>query len=262
MTQVFYLLKLGPPAGCSPSPWSSVGSCIPSLIAIWQGLPVPEQPRLVWAGQGEALIAPPTQLEPRNLQLWDLALIVRYPKDSSYSDSARVENLGQFVDMFHTEIEDLPGDFHTQAPVLSTAKLDVPKNHPLPGYSRIRKMYEQSPKAHIPIHMINLLYFAPQTGKQQYQEYLEACAPALGMRGASVAFNGRILTRAEDKTTLHWDSLLIGTYPDKHTFISCITDRHYMEAFKIREAALVDTLLLATVPIDLMPYNKLVQAKL
>ncbi len=262
MTQEFYLLKLGPPSGCSPSPWSSVASCIPSLIAIWQRLPTGQQPRLVWAGQGEALIAPPARLEPRNSQLWDLALIVQYPQDLKEPGNARVENLGQFVDEFHTEIEDTPADFHTKAASGNMGSADVPRTHSLPGYARIKKMYQQSPKPGTPVHMINLLHFAPKTGKQHYEQYLEACAPALGAFGAKIAYHGKVLAKDNVQGGKQWDSLLIGAYPDKLALIHGVIHPIYLEAFKMRENALTDAMLLATIPVDLTSYDALVHAKL
>ncbi len=262
MTQEFYLLKLGPPSGCSPLPWSSIASCIPSLIAIWQRLPKAQQPRLVWAGQGEALIAPPARLEPRNSQLWDLALIVQYPEDLREPGSARVENLGQFVDEFHTEIEDTPADFHTKTASGNMGSADVPTTHSLPGYDRIKKMYQQSPKPGMPVHMINLLHFAPNTGKQHYEQYLEACAPALGAFGAKLAYHGKVFAKVNDQGGKQWDSLLIGAYPDKLALIHGVIHPSYLEAFKMRENALTDAMLLATIPIDLTSYDALVHAKL
>ena len=258
MPHILYLLKLGPPAGCSPSPWSSIASCIPSLIDVWRRLPKHEQPRLVWAGQGESLIAPPSHIEPKALHLWDLALIVHYPKDVNRSDSTRVESVGQFVDVYCIEIQDIPADFQTTAPNASTATADIPASHSLPGYSRLRRMYEQSPRPGTPIHMINLLHFVPKTGKRQYEQYLEACASALGNYGAKIAYHGDVTAKGEKQ----WDSLLIGAYPDKRALISGVTDPRYTEAFKIREKALADAMLLATVPVDLTAYEKLARGKL
>ena len=262
MTQEFYLLKLGPPSGCSPSPWSSIASCIPSLIAIWQKSPKAQQPRLVWAGQGEALIAPPARLEPRNSQLWDLALIVQYPQELREPENIRVENLGQFVDEFHTEIEDTPADFHTKAASGDMGSTDIPRSHSLPGYDRIRKMYQQSPKPGLPVHMINLLHFAPKTGKQHYEQYLEACAPALGAFGAKIAYHGKVLAKVNDQGGKQWDSLLIGAYPDKLALVQGVIHPSYLEAFKMRETALADAMLLATIPLDLTSYDFCVHAKL
>ncbi|DBA70501.1 hypothetical protein WJX79_000824 [Trebouxia sp. C0005] len=262
MTQEFYLLKLRPPSGCSPSPWSSIASCIPSLIAIWQRLPKAQQPRLVWAGQGEALIAPPARLEPTTSQLWDLALIVQYPQDLREPGNTRVEILGQFVDEFHTEIENTPTDFHTKAASGNLGSTDVPRSHSLPGYDRIEKMYQQSPKPGTPVHMINLLHFAPNTGKQHYKQYLEACAPALGAFGAKIAYHGNILANDHVQGGKQWDSLLIGAYPDKLALIHGVIHPSYLEAFMMREKALADTMLLATIPVDLTSYDALVHAKL
>ena len=260
-SQTLYLLRLGPPSGCSTSPWSSVSSCISSLLALWQRLPEIERPKLAWAGQGEALIAPPSHLEPKSSANWNLALIVKYPEDMSASASARVELLGQFVDIFFVEVEEVPADLSRQAPPPHIADQDVPKKHTLPGYDRVLAMYEARPNPGQTVHMINLLSFAPKAGRQQYQEYLEACAPALSACGAKIAYHADLVDKTNDKQK-QWDSLLIGAYPDKHALIRGVVDPEYMKAFNIRAKALQDAMLLATHPLDLHPFSKLVESKL
>lgn len=254
MSQWFCLLRLGPPSGCSPSPWSGVASCIPSLLAVWRQLPQEQQPRLVWAGQGESYIAPPNQLEPVSTHLWDLALIVQYPSEE-IPDGIRVENLVQYADSFLLEIKAAAGDFGAQSKY-QAGPADIPKTHTLPGYDRLRKMYEQDPKMCTPVHMINLLHFVPKTGRQEYYKYLEACAPALGKCGAKVAFHTNVISHSTQASGKQWNSLLIGAYPNKLALIQGVIDPQYIEAFKIREQALTDAMLLATIPVDLGMYNE------
>ena len=252
MLQYFYLLKLGPASGCSPSPWSSVASCVPSLLAVWGQLPQDERPRIVWAGQGESYIAPPTQLEPRSAHLWDVALIIEYP--SKASGSTRVEALVQCVHIFHTQVKARQGKLGAQL-AKQASQGDVPKTHTLPGYSRIYKMFEQDPKSGTPVHMVNLLQFVPKSGRQQYNEYVAAATPALGRCGARIAFQTDIIAERNGSSQVQWDSLLIGAYPDKLALLQGVVDPEYMKAFKIRETALSDAMLLATIPIDLATYD-------
>lgn len=120
---------------------------------------------------------------------------MEYP--AAVSDSIRVENLVQFVAVFFTEVKTASGDFRAQ-PANEASQAEVPSKHILPGYSRIYDMYQQDPKAGVPVHMINLLHFVPETGKQQYHEYLEACAPALGKCSAKVAFHSDIVPQSNN----------------------------------------------------------------
>ena len=238
-----------------------MSSCIHSLSVIWRGLPSSEQPKLTWAGQGEALIAPASLLEPTGQALWNLALIVQYPGASKDSPSARVELIGQFVDIYFTEVEGVPADFSAEKSVQSAAEFQIPTTHTLPGYSRLRDMYIRNPSPDKAVHMINLLSFAPKNGKQQYQEYLKACEPALRACGAKLAYHADVVKGQHD-TGKQWDSLLIGAYPDKLALIHGVIDPKYMKAFDIRAKALQDAMLLATHPLDLQRYTANVASKL
>lgn len=95
----------------------------------------------------------------------------------------------------------------------------------------------------------------PKTGKQQYNKYLVAAAPALGRCGATIAFHSDIIVDSNGSRQQQWDSLLIGSNPDKCTLLQGVADSANLEAFKIRERALSDAMLLATLPIDPSVYD-------
>lgn len=100
-----------------------------------------------------------------------------------------------------------------------------------------------------PFQMLNLLKYkdhvegSDKTGKEQYQEYMEAAAPFFSKS------QGRVLYSGSSQATLigpienqEWDKVLLVEYPSKETFLEMITTEGYPA--KLRAAALADSRLI------------------
>ena len=101
-----------------------------------------------------------------------------------------------------------------------------------------------------PIHMLNLLRFAPETGRARYEEYMRAVTPLLAGVG------GRLFAAASPRVTLvgppdeAWDEAFIIEYPSKAAFFQMVTSAEYRAITHLRGEALVDSRLVCMTPVE------------
>lgn len=90
-----------------------------------------------------------------------------------------------------------------------------------------------------PIHMLNLLKFKPEGGRESYAKYSENTMPCLQKVG------GKVVYQARGRMTVigpeHWDLILIVEYPSLRAFTQMTTSAQYLEGVPHRTAALEDS---------------------
>jgi uncharacterized protein (DUF1330 family) len=87
-----------------------------------------------------------------------------------------------------------------------------------------------------PVVMLNLLAFKPDGGRERYEEYGAAVAPALEKVG------GRIVFAGEPATALlgagGWDLVVLVEYPNRQAFLDMIGSSEYQAIGHLRTEAL------------------------
>lgn len=113
-----------------------------------------------------------------------------------------------------------------------------------------------------PIHMLNLIRLRdladypeghPNHGKgmsglEAYREYGRASSPIFRGLGGRQVWSGRpdaVLTGPADEA---WDLAFIAEYPNAGAFLAMVTDPHYREHVKHRQAAVADSRLIRMAP--------------
>lgn len=106
-----------------------------------------------------------------------------------------------------------------------------------------------------PIMMLNLLRFRDKaayadgrdaTGAEAYEAYGRESAAVFQRVGGEIIWRGRpevMLIGPKDK---RWDLAFIARYPTAGAFLEMVTDPHYQEAVKHRQAAVLDSRLIRT----------------
>lgn len=99
------------------------------------------------------------------------------------------------------------------------------------------------------IHMVNLLRFREDGGREDYMRYAKAVVPCLDRVGA------RMLSWLDSQVTVigpdQWDVVLVVEYPSKRAFYELIKDPEYQKIAPIRSKALIDSRLHCTQPASL-----------
>jgi len=76
-----------------------------------------------------------------------------------------------------------------------------------------------------PIHMLNLLRFKPQGGRESYAKYSERTLPLVEQCG------GKVVYHATAKKTViggeEWDQVFIVEYPSKDAFLDMVSCEEY-----------------------------------
>lgn len=100
-----------------------------------------------------------------------------------------------------------------------------------------------------PVHMINLLQFAPDGGRESYERYMEATRPHLDAVGGSVVALSatRQVVVGEDERPW-WDAILTVEYPSVQAFLQMVTSEGYQGVAHLRTGALSRAELIATAP--------------
>jgi uncharacterized protein (DUF1330 family) len=97
-----------------------------------------------------------------------------------------------------------------------------------------------------PVVMVNLLRYA-NGDRSLYDEYSRLVLPILARHGAEVLYAGACSTEViADAGYGPWDAVLLVRYPSRSTFIEMIADPEYLEAAKLREEGLEDSILQAS----------------
>lgn len=93
-----------------------------------------------------------------------------------------------------------------------------------------------------PIHMLNLLKFKAEGGRESYQKYGENTAPCMEKVGARVIYHGhgRMAVIGPES----WDLILIVEYPSLKAFTQMTTSADYLRGVHLRTAALEDSRLI------------------
>ena len=90
-----------------------------------------------------------------------------------------------------------------------------------------------------PSHMLNLLRFKKDGGRETYAEYGKATTPLLEKRG------GKAVYRSEGQATVigdeEWDAIFIIEYPSRDAFKDMITSDEYRAIVHLRHEALEDS---------------------
>jgi uncharacterized protein (DUF1330 family) len=97
-----------------------------------------------------------------------------------------------------------------------------------------------------PIHMLNLLRFKPDGGRDRYAEYGSAAQPFLEEVGGEVVFAGDCSTVLVAPDAHEWDAMLIVRYPSRSAFAEMVRNPGYQETTHMRTEALDDAVLQVT----------------
>jgi len=90
-----------------------------------------------------------------------------------------------------------------------------------------------------PIHMLNMLRFKKDGGKETYSKYSANTLPLLKARGGKMAYNWK-----PHKTVIgeeDWDQIFVIEYPTKDAFFDMITSDDYQKGVHLRTEALEDS---------------------
>lgn len=93
-----------------------------------------------------------------------------------------------------------------------------------------------------PIHMLNMLRFKPDGGRDKYREYGEHAAPHLAKAGGTVIYHSE--SRATVVGGEEWDEMFIVEYPSRKAFLDMVLSDEYQKAMHLRHDALEDSRLI------------------
>jgi uncharacterized protein (DUF1330 family) len=126
-----------------------------------------------------------------------------------------------------------------------------------PEAEQVRRLASSSDRG--PIVMVNLLRFKPQadgidagiSGAEAYARYAEGVAPHLERVGGrllgAVACEEGVIGPAEPE----WDMVALVAYPSREAFLAMTADPGYLEVHRHRVAALADSRLILSRPIEI-----------
>lgn len=93
-----------------------------------------------------------------------------------------------------------------------------------------------------PIHMLNMLRYKPDGGRDSYAKYSEHTMPLLKERG------GKMVYRAEARKAVigeeDWDDIFVIEYPSKAAFLDMVLSEEYQKGAHLRHEALLDSRLI------------------
>ncbi|MCX7567049.1 DUF1330 domain-containing protein [Sulfitobacter sp. F26169L] len=115
-----------------------------------------------------------------------------------------------------------------------------------------------------PINMLNLVQFfetaeypdghelAGQnlTGAQAYKNYGVASGPVLKRVGGEIIWRGDYEVALIGDPSERWDAMFIARYPTAGAFLAMVTDPEYQKAVVHRQAAVRNSRLIRTKPLD------------
>ena len=103
-----------------------------------------------------------------------------------------------------------------------------------------------------PVVMLNLLRFKPD-GRESYARYAEALGDRfLARYGAELLYAGQGSTVLAAEPGQEWDMVLLVRYPSREAFSRMVADPEYQEVAHLRSQALVEAVLQATVPVQVV----------
>ena len=97
-----------------------------------------------------------------------------------------------------------------------------------------------------PVVMLNLLRFQPDTGRAQYDEYVEHFRRTAAPYGAEVLYVGDGGAALVAEKGQEWDAVLLVRYPSRQSFSDMVRDPEYGTGTHLRTGALVEAVLQAT----------------
>jgi uncharacterized protein (DUF1330 family) len=113
-----------------------------------------------------------------------------------------------------------------------------------------------------PVVMINLLRYRDQasyepgsgfeacSGREAYERYSRYAIRFVRSRGGAVAWQGAAIAVLLGPSGERWDDALLVRYPSKQAFLDMVGDPEYLAITVHRTAALEDSRLIATLPVD------------
>lgn len=111
-----------------------------------------------------------------------------------------------------------------------------------------------------PIHMLNLVRLHDQaqyddgrqaTGAEAYAAYGRESAPVFQRLGGRIVWRGAMEQMLIGPDDEQWDLCFIAEYPSPKAFVDMLGDPIYRAAMKHRQAAVSDSRLIRTAPLDL-----------
>jgi uncharacterized protein (DUF1330 family) len=93
-----------------------------------------------------------------------------------------------------------------------------------------------------PIHMLNMLRFNADGGRDKYRQYGEHTAPLLAKVGGKVIYQSQ--TRATVIGGEEWDAIFIVEYPSRQAFLDMVLSEDYQKGVHLRREALEDSRLI------------------
>lgn len=90
-----------------------------------------------------------------------------------------------------------------------------------------------------PIHMLNLLKFKPDGGRESYSKYGANTLPRMERVGAKVVYQARGRAAVIGPDT--WDLVMIVEYPSVEKFIEMTSSADYLKGVHFRTEALLDS---------------------
>jgi uncharacterized protein (DUF1330 family) len=97
-----------------------------------------------------------------------------------------------------------------------------------------------------PVHMLNLLRYQPDGGRERYAEYAAAAQPFLDSVGGSVVYAGDCSTLVVGPDAHRWDAMLVVRYPSRSAFAEMVANPDYQAITHLRSEALEEAVLQAT----------------
>ena len=110
-----------------------------------------------------------------------------------------------------------------------------------------------------PVMMLNLLRFRDRaaypdgrdaSGAEAYRAYGEASAPVFKRVGGEIIWLGVPEVMLIGPLDKQWDLAFVARYPTAAAFLEMVTDPVYREAVKHRQAAVLDSRLIRTRPVE------------
>jgi uncharacterized protein (DUF1330 family) len=110
-----------------------------------------------------------------------------------------------------------------------------------------------------PIHMLNLVRLHAQanypdgrkaTGAEAYASYGRESGPVFTRLGGRIVWQGKFELMLIGPLEERWDHCFIAEYPSVAAFVEMIRDPVYREAVKHRQAAVEDSRLIRTAPMQ------------
>lgn len=125
---------------------------------------------------------------------------------------------------------------------------------------QLLEQFEAQPGGDEPVLMLNLLRYRERadygsrpdeparSGREAYGRYAQLVMPLISRIGAKVQLMGRWQATLLGAQGEQWDDLLMVQYPDRQAFVHMIRSADYQAIAHHRQAAIVDSKLIAFTP--------------